>query len=108
MPYKMQLWIAAALALLASGAFYLALPHAPDISPRADPSGLEVAIAFIIMAGLLIAPLLAVAFGVGALVWTLSNREPDTVAMPLGARIKGAGLIFVVAMLSYASFFLFA
>ncbi|SHG82175.1 hypothetical protein SAMN05444003_1088 [Cognatiyoonia sediminum] len=105
MTYRTQLFLTFALSLLALGLLYACLPLLPD-SRSADLTTLDNVLLGVVYVSLLISFIMALAFGVSWVMWVLSKNEPDTTAMPLTFRLKGAGTIFVLAMISYSSYFL--
>jgi len=105
MTYRTQLFVTFVLSLLALGLLCASASLLPD-SRVQDLSTLDNLLLVTVILGIFISFVMAVAFGVSWLVWVFSKNEPDTRAMPLTFRLKGAGMIFGLAMISYASFFL--
>lgn len=107
MTYRQQLILAALISIASLALFWMATGFLPDARFGETYTTTTAILSGLVMLGLLVSFVLAVAFTTSAVVWMLSAATPDTERMPLGRRLKGAGIIFVIAMLSYASFFLF-
>lgn len=103
LPYTKQLHAATLLAGLAIVLFFMASYFLPDISPLSEPSSIEVALVGIVLIGMLLSGVLAFAFLVSTIMWKINGGEPAEGSMPLGKRLKGAGLILLIALGAYAA-----
>lgn len=113
MSYTRQLLVAFLISALAFVLFIMTMYIVPFAGPGEEETTFEIVMTGVVLLGLLISFILTISFGVSYAMWRINggvpakDAVPDHAAMPLGKRIKGAGVIFVIAMLSYASFFFF-